>query len=228
MAWHALLTGHGECVVDRWPAPRAFLVVGGSNQALVGDPDALNAEELHGVLDGFVEATDGFAPLLQAVPGAIEWPRLNLVQSARPSLATTAKVRRLGLPDAHHLADLSPVSTWIWNSWDGPEPLATSQMAYGAFIGRRLVSVACTFFVGARFEDIGVVTEPEFRGRGLSTACAARLCGAIRRRGRLPSWTTSPDNSASLRVAEKLGFRVHHTDRLWVLGRSVPQPTVYP
>jgi len=82
--------------------------------------------------------------------------------------------------------------------------------------------VAGTFFAGAQYEDIGVVTEPGFRRRGLNTACAAALCRDVRARGHTPSWSTSADNLASLRVAEKLGFVRHRSDVLIVTGVEVP------
>lgn len=88
--------------------------------------------------------------------------------------------------------------------------------------------MACTFYVGERYEEIGVATEPDHRGRGLSAASAAALCADIRARARCPSWTTSPDNVASLRVAEKLGFVRHHEDRLHLCGVPVPQVPVTP
>lgn len=69
-----------------------------------------------------------------------------------------------------------------------------------------------------------MVTEPEFRGLGLSVACAGALCEEIRARGRIPSWTTSPDNLASKRVAEKLGFTWQRNDYLYVVGIDVPEP----
>jgi predicted GNAT family acetyltransferase len=78
--------------------------------------------------------------------------------------------------------------------------------------------------VGAVYEDVGVATEPGFRGLGLSSACAAAVCRDVRRRGRLPSWTTSPDNTASLRVAAKLGFRHRRHDRLLVADVPIPEP----
>jgi RimJ/RimL family protein N-acetyltransferase len=106
--------------------------------------------------------------------------------------------------------------------------MAASGMAFGAFVDGRLASVACPFFITERFEDLGVVTEPEFRGRGLSPACAAAVCADVRARGRQPSWTTSPDNTQSLRVAQKLGFVEHHRDVLWVVGRQVPKPADLP
>jgi RimJ/RimL family protein N-acetyltransferase len=84
--------------------------------------------------------------------------------------------------------------------------------------------VACPFFIGERYEDLGVATEPDARGRGLSPACAAAVCRDVRGRGRVPTWTTSPDNTASLRVAAKLGARLHRRDRLLVVGIPVPEP----
>jgi predicted GNAT family acetyltransferase len=95
-------------------------------------------------------------------------------------------------------------------------------MAWGAWTNGRLASVACTFFVGYQYEEIGVVTEPEDRGRGLSVACAGALCQYIRARGRTPSWTTSPDNTASIRVAQKLGFVHDRDDYLYVAGMLIP------
>jgi predicted GNAT family acetyltransferase len=69
-----------------------------------------------------------------------------------------------------------------------------------------------------------VVTERTFRGRGLVPACAGGLAGEIRARGRTPSWTTSPENLASLRVAEKLGFERIRDDVLYVVGMPLPEP----
>jgi predicted GNAT family acetyltransferase len=96
-------------------------------------------------------------------------------------------------------------------------------MAWGAFVGERLVSVACIFFVGRQFEELGVVTEAEHRGRGLSLACAHGVCEEIRARGRRPSWTTSPDNAASKAVAERLGFSFRRRDVLYVAGIPIPR-----
>ena len=69
-----------------------------------------------------------------------------------------------------------------------------------------------------------MVTEAAYRGQGLSMACADALCQDIERRGRHASWSTSPDNRASIRVAEKLGFRFEREDRLYVIGLDIPMP----
>ena len=116
------------------------------------------------------------------------------------------------------LAALDEEIAWIWAPWENAGRLAASGLAYGAFDDGRLVSVATPFHLGAGFEDIGVVTEPGFRRRGLSTACVARVVADVRARGRQPSWSTSPDNAASLRVAEKFGARRDRDDVLYMVG----------
>ena len=97
-----------------------------------------------------------------------------------------------------------------------------SGYSWGTFVDGELAAVACTFFLGRSYEDVGVVTVPKFQRRGLSTACAAALCRDIRTRGHQPIWSTSPDNAASLRVAEKLGLRVDRQDVTYVIGIDIP------
>jgi RimJ/RimL family protein N-acetyltransferase len=224
-AWHVLTTGNGACFVDRWPEPRGALAVTVDNYVLLGDPDAFTPAQLRAEVSGFVEASEAFEPLLrEAFPDAVVWQRVNFVHDVAASAAARADVRRLTAADAFHLWSLSPESTWIAKTWGGAPGLAASNMAFGAFADGRLVSVASSFFVAEGFEDIGVVTLPGYRGRGLSAACAAALCVDIHARGRRPTWGTSPDNTASLRVAEKLGFSPSHRDRWWVVGRDVPAP----
>ena len=58
----------------------------------------------------------------------------------------------------------------------------------GGFYHDCLVSVACAFYVGEKYEDIGVVTEPAYRGKGMSTMCAAEVCADILSRSHRPSW----------------------------------------
>jgi len=133
-------------------------------------------------------------------------------------------IRRLGPADTQLLEGLGPESFWISKTWGGPGGLASSGFGWGAFVEGQLASVACTFFLGAHYEDIGVATEPQYRGLGLSTACARALCGDIRAREHQPSWTTSPDNIGSVRVAEKLGFVFDRHDSLVVIGIEIPVP----
>ena len=131
-------------------------------------------------------------------------------------------LRPLRASDAGAIAGMCSENTWIAKTWGGPAGLAASGYAWGAFDGSRLVAVACTFFAGSRHEDLGVVTEPEYRGRGMSPACVRPLCADIVQRGHVPTWTASHDNAASRRVDEKAGFREVGTDVLYGVGVDLP------
>jgi RimJ/RimL family protein N-acetyltransferase len=212
--------------VDRWPDPRAVLVETAGNYSLAGDPNALTPTSLQPHIAGFVEVPEPFVPLLRAAfPDVTVWDRVILELPGKPrfSLPPDQHIRRLGPADTTQIEGLDQESDWIGKTWGGPAGLAASGYAWGAFAGGRLVSVACPFFVGQRYEDIGVVTEPEYRGQGLSVACAGAVCQDILDRGRQASWSTSPDNLASLRVAEKLGFSFQRYDHLYVVGITIPE-----
>ncbi|HWQ11446.1 MAG TPA: GNAT family N-acetyltransferase [Roseiflexaceae bacterium] len=227
VAQHVALTGNGAVFVDRWPEPRAALAATADNLTLAGDPAVLTPEQLRRHVIGFLDAPESFAPLLrEAFPDMAVWDRVifALEGPLRPAPPADAEVRRLGPDDAYQLWALSRESGWVAKTWSGPPGLAASGMAWGGFVEGRLVAVACTFFLGRGHEEIGVATEPGFRRRGLSAACAAGLCADIIARGRTPSWTTSPDNVASMRVAEKLGFTLRRRDVLYVVGIPIPQP----
>jgi RimJ/RimL family protein N-acetyltransferase len=224
---HVLQTGHGSCFVDRWPDPRAMLVDTAQNMSLSGDPTVLQPDDLRPHAVGFVEAPNDFVPLLRTTfPELVVWDRVVYALLGKPrfSLPPNFLIRQLGPSDTQHLENLSAESAWISKTWGGPAGLAASGYVWGAFAGDHLAAVANIFFLGDRYEEIGVVTEAEFRGLGLSVACAGSLCEDIQARGRIPSWTTSPDNMASMRVAEKLGFTFQRSDYLYVIGMDVPEP----
>jgi GNAT superfamily N-acetyltransferase len=218
---HIAASGVGSCRVDRWPQPRTVVAeLPGGNLALRGVPRVLPG------LTGLVEAPAEWWPVLRQMdPGAGVWPRLvavlpDRVVPPRPDVP----VRRLLPTDAGALALLDPSVDWIGETWGGPTGLAGSGRAWAAFDGPVPIAVACSFYVGSRYEDIGVVTAPAHRGRGLSTACAAALVADIRGRGRVPTWTTSPDNGASRAVAARLGFQFVRDDVLYAVHTPVPGP----
>ena len=222
---HVLQTGHGVFYADRWPQPRAILVDTASNMSLAGDPSGLQPDDLRAHVAGFVEAPAPFVPVLRAThPDLVAWERIifALVDKPRYPLPNDYLVRRLTIDDAHALGELSPNSRWIYKTWGTPVAMPASGYAWGAFADNQLVAIANIFFLGQQYEDIGVVTEPGFRGLGLSVACAGALCEDIQVRGHIPSWSTSLDNLASQRVAEKLGFAFQRYDYIYVIGSDLP------
>ena len=86
------------------------------------------------------------------------------------------------------------------------EDLLTCGAAAGAVVEGRLVALAHTNAMTARYGDIGVATDEPWRGRGFASAAACIVARSIRERGRTPVWSAGEGNTASLRVAAKLGF----------------------
>jgi GNAT superfamily N-acetyltransferase len=221
---HVARTGNGRVLLDRWPAPRVVLVaLPGGNYALRGEPSAFEPAGFDDVV-GLVEAPPQWRPALRVLdPATGEWPRVvAALPDDVPVPAPAAQVRLLGATDTAALDALTPESAWIHETWGGAAGLAAAGVARAVLVDGRAVSVAVPFYVGGAHEDIGVVTEAGYRGRGLSRACAAALLGDIRGRGRRPSWTTSPDNAASLAVAARLGFVHHRDDVLHAVRVPVP------
>jgi hypothetical protein len=219
---HVLQTGRGELRIDQWPAPRVVLARVADNVELVGDPNALSRDELRS-LDGFVAMPPSFERcFLEVFPSATVWERIMLSLDGRPPdpRPVSADVRPLTASDAGLLVAFGPDLDWIFHTWDGPDGLAASGFGWGAFTAEGLQAVACTFYLGAVYEDIGVVTQPAARRRGFSLACATALCRDIVTRGHIPSWTTSLTNDGSLGVARALGFREHHRGRLFLVGSA--------
>lgn len=221
---HVARTGHGVCRVDRWPDPQAVLVeLPGGNYALRGAATALVASDLADVV-GYVEAPQAWLPTLYELDPTVDvWDRIvATLPDTATAPRTSAVTRRLTPSDAAAVSALSSDIAWIHETWGGVPGLLASGMAHGAFVDGRPVAVAVPFSVGTRYEDVGVVTEADHRGRGLSTACAAAVVADIRRRGRTPSWSTSPDNAASLAVAARLGFVHVRDDVLYAVRTPVP------
>jgi len=223
---HIIRTGVGHAWVDRWPEVQAIVVETHYNFSLVGDPSALDPAELSKTVAGFISAPPSFVPLLEAAfPTLVKWPRMIGVLPSVPSMApvANAELHRFSLKDAGDLDNLSAESIWIAQTWGGGKELAQSGYGWGAWVDGVLASVACTFFLAEEHEDVGVITEPAYRGAGLSTACTHELCLDIFARGRKPTWATSTDNQGSWRVAEKLGFIRLRDDWLYVAGRDLPE-----
>lgn len=227
VALHAIRTGCGTAFADRWPDPRTVLASAGGNYSLAGDPAALRPDDLEGRVEGFLDAPREFEPLLrEAFPGLRTWERVVHELRGEPGAAASdgAQVRRLAPDDEWRILGLRTDTSWIAKTWGGAAGLAGCGRAFGAFVDGELASVAAAFFVGDRYVDIGVVTERAWRGRGLSPACAGALSHDLVTRGARPSWTTSPENAPSLRVAAKLGFERVRSDVLYVIGEPVPLP----
>jgi GNAT superfamily N-acetyltransferase len=221
IALHVLHSGQGLSFADRWPEPRALVVAIDSLCSLLGDPAALTPGDLVAHVRGLLYVEPPFLPLVRdAFPATRSIDRVVFELEREPAFTVPsgATVRKLEPADAGAIAALSPDCLFLANTWGGPEGLAASGYAWGAFAGDNLASLACTFLLGNEMEDVGIATEPAYRRQGLALASAGALCQEIRQRDRLPAWTTSTDNPGSIYLAEKLGFSQTATELLYLLG----------
>jgi GNAT superfamily N-acetyltransferase len=76
----------------------------------------------------------------------------------------------------------------------------------------QLVAGASSYFVYSGGIEIEIDTKPEYRRKGLATACGSKLILECLKRGLYPSWDAYDLRSAAL--AEKLGYQI---DRPYVV-----------
>jgi GNAT superfamily N-acetyltransferase len=221
-ALQALGEPRDMCLVDRWPEPRAVVVVAPGDLVLAGDPDVLRPADLRALAHrGMIEAPPTFSSLLQrAYPDLRLWPRVVYTLQDRPTPPLPARitVRRLEVNDGQLARALHREGKWLWKHHRGPEELAASGLAWAAIADERCVSIALPYTRGEMYEDLGTFTDPSFRGMGLSSACVTKVIEDVLRRGRVPSWSTSVDHKVSQRVAQKTGFQKDREDFVYVTG----------
>jgi ribosomal protein S18 acetylase RimI-like enzyme len=104
-----------------------------------------------------------------------------------------------------------------------PTRILTEMYAAGAVVNGRVVAIAQNYAFSDQYGDVGVSTLPDFRGQGLATAAAALVARELQQNGRIPVWSCGEDNYASLRVAEKLGFK-YDSQRTYIILEQEPAP----
>ena len=113
-------------------------------------------------------------------------------------------VRLLTLADVERLAE-APAEVQ-GNGYKTHEAMLTDGIAAGAVVDGNIVAIAHTYAEINLHADIGVSTVEQWREKGFATAAASLVAQEIQDRGKVPVWSCGEDNTASLRVAQKLGF----------------------
>lgn len=126
----------------------------------------------------------------------------------RPEPSQDFRVQLINLKDASQLKTSFAESSWLWEFFGSPEALLIQGQAAVAFIDGKMACVATTLAFTKNYCELGVVVQPEFRGRGLALECCRALSKAqFERFGRLPCWRTNTDNVASWKTARNLGLK---------------------
>jgi GNAT superfamily N-acetyltransferase len=175
------------------------------------DPDVLWAllEMVEGWTCILVDA--GCAPGLAERVQAAQGGQVRFLDERTHVLAEPASViqdplvRRLTLNDLS-LLESAPLElrTGLWSSTR--QLLAEGTIAC-AVVSGQIVATALVTAYSDRYADIGVYTRKGYRGRGFATAATSLVAQTVQEGGRMPVWGAGAHNAASLRVAQKVGFR---------------------
>ncbi|CAN5517208.1 hypothetical protein BH09CHL1_BH09CHL1_00560 [soil metagenome] len=161
---------------------------------------AVNAErEVAPKLAALIEAeTDKTCLLIEEIYYTLEQP---------VTVFSDPVVRRIGLEDLAMVeAATEPLEMPGWR-YGSAEALLTDGLLAGAVIDGELVSIAFSASRTGTFDEIGIKTREDHRGRGYSTAAASLIGAVMQANGQTVVWSTEFDNYASQRVAAKLGFQ---------------------
>lgn len=91
------------------------------------------------------------------------------------------------------------------------QEMLSNGMIAGTVIHNQLVSIAYATHVTEKYADVGIFTIPEYRNKGYSILVTTFLIQKLQAKNLIPVWSTDENNSASLKVAQKLGFTEIYT-----------------
>ncbi len=211
---------------DNWERPCVAAIAWRDRLVLAGDAKGNGWAEFVASLDfhGFIQCPEDFLPGLRRVaPGLAIWPRVRFVLRGPlrevPS-PRNAQIRRVNLGDAPALEQIE--QSWVWKYWEDAEDFCRTATAYVAEVAAIAVSVVSIFVEYENHADLAVATHPSFRRKGLATAAAHALCTDIVAQGKIPVWSTSPDNIASSVIPRKLGFVEIPAHPMYVMNQEIP------
>ncbi|EAR10653.1 GNAT family N-acetyltransferase [Reinekea blandensis] len=92
--------------------------------------------------------------------------------------------------------------------WDEVEPELDNEAVFGHFDQGELCSVADYYrWQQTPFADLGVITAPDCRGRGVGAAVVKALSAHALRRGLVPQYRAQLSNLSSLKISQRLGLQ---------------------
>ena len=182
---------------------------------LAGDPNTPAAEEaVRGLSPPFsvVTSSSAWGPLLRRVWGDAlqtrtrvafqpgDWERRRLA-GFEEALSNEFSLGRITVDEAARFAELA--DSLVYN-FPSLEEFAERGVGFGVEFEGRYVSGCSSFALGSRSLEFEIQTHPDFRRRGLATACASAMIEHCLERGLEPCWDAH--NEASAALAIKLGF----------------------
>ncbi len=103
----------------------------------------------------------------------------------------------------------------VKNSW----VKITHPYILGCFFGKKLVAVSSIVDFGDA-KDIGVLTHPKFRRKGLGTLLISELCKKAIKRDELLLYRCHDGNLGSIKVAQSLGFTKYFEEMTFSVSQN--------
>ena len=201
----------GKREPDPEPGPRFALIRGRTSCAWAVRADV--PQGIAGELDGLARAEPPVAGFREAPVHAERYRSLVGGEVyAGPAFSFPKTVER---PDAAVHVNALPLLARHFSGWTAAEIPGRSPIAAVVVDGHAVSVCFCARRSDAAAEA-GLETAEAFRGRGFGTQVTAAWALAVRASGRVPLYSTSWENGASLAVARKLGLVAYACG--WSLG----------
>lgn len=142
-----------------------------------------------------------------------------LTLSAEPSefnpVESAVVTRPLTVDDAEAFLASEVALDWALAAWGTFRHLVEYGAGYAVPFGAQFAATAWIYSQAGDYETLGVSTIPRFQRLGLGKAVASALVSEIiHTRGKVPLWTTAPENEASIATAQSLGFSTAATETI--------------
>jgi RimJ/RimL family protein N-acetyltransferase len=109
------------------------------------------------------------------------------------------------------LVNIKEVRSWINTNWNSEEEFLQMGRGFCTIQDDRIVSWCITDCVSGKRAEVGITTDPAYRGRGLATITAAACVDSHLSSGMTSvGWHCPEQNLGSRGVAEKVGFILGH------------------
>lgn len=162
------------------------------------DIDMIEREALRSQVD---EALD-FPPLKSSLPGISREFAHYLVTEPDMDFSTAQSIARQLTEQDREMIEAFQAESG--DNYSHPEKFPL----IGVIIDGRLVSLAHSSWRTSEACELGIDTLPEARRKGFALAATIVWTQAVLQEGLVPLYSALAENSASLRLAEKAGYRI--------------------
>ncbi|MBP6962790.1 MAG: GNAT family N-acetyltransferase [Armatimonadetes bacterium] len=122
------------------------------------------------------------------------------------------EVRQVMPDDRHKFMLLAGDERMLKYMWDNIYWSVCQGTAYGILRHGYYVSFAAEYKIPYMQDEVGevlILTGEEYRGRGYGKSCVSAVTKAVQDSGRVPLYRVDENNTASVRTAKSLGYRIY-------------------